>query len=246
MASPAHLFSVEPAEQIRYRSEKGHNGNMIFRGANPASGATIDYWLAEEGTEVGLSVLNGEGQTVATLPAREGKGVNRVVWSLRHTLEGQPDDQPPRGPLVIPGTYTVRLSAGGVISETFLEVREDPRLEVDPEVRAQWTADLLALAKLATDAMAGAETMEELFEDVDESVDASRTVKEEAEDLLRQWSELSSRIRRLQGEVEGWVGPLTAQQRSQRAFYTDMLETLREEMTNLTARSGGASGEQIQ
>ena len=59
-------------------------------------------------------------------------------------------------------------------------------------------------------------------------------------------SPLSSRTRRLQGEVEGWVGPLTAQQRSQRAFYTDMLETLREEMTDLTARSGGASGEQIQ
>jgi photosystem II stability/assembly factor-like uncharacterized protein len=245
MASPAHLFSVEPAEQIRYRSEKGHAGNMIFRGANPAPGATLDYWLEEEGTEVGLSILDGDGQTVAALPARDGEGVNRVVWNLRHTLEGQDEDQTPRGPLVVPGTYTVRLSAGGVTSETPLEVREDPRLEVDPEVRAQWTADLLALAELGAEALAGTEAMEELSGEVEESAYASQAVKEEVGDLLRQWRELSSRTRRLQGEVEAWVGPLTEQQLSQRAFYREMLETLRREMENLTARMGGTGGERI-
>ena len=245
MASPAHLFSVEPGEQIRYRSEKGHSGNMIFRGENPGRGATIDYWLEEEGTEVSLSILDEGGQRVAALPAGDGEGVNRVLWNLRHTLEGQDEDQPPRGPLVVPGMYTLRLNGGGVTSETPLEVREDPRLEVDPEVRAQWTADLLALAKLGAEAVAGAEAMEELSGTLEEGADASQAVKEEAGDLLRQWRELSSRTRRLQGEVESWVGPLTAQQRSQRAYYQEMLETLQREMENLTTRMGGIRGERI-
>jgi hypothetical protein len=146
---------------------------------------------------------------------------------------------------VVPGTYSVRLSAGGVTSETPLEVREDPRLEVDPEVRAQWTADLLALAELGAEALAGTEAMEELSGEVEESAYASQAVKEEVGDLLRQWRELSSRTRRLQGEVEAWVGPLTEQQLSQRAFYREMLETLRREMENLTARMGGTGGERI-
>jgi len=243
LASPIHLFSMEPAEQIRYRSEKGHNGNMIFRGANPTPGALIDFWLGEEGTEVSLTVLDGEGREVARVPGRDERGVNRSVWNLRHTLGDQPPNQPPRGPLVVPGSYTVRLEADGVVSEQLLEVREDPRLEVDPQLRAQWTHDLLGLGELGTEARAGAESMEELSGETEESPDAAQALKDEARDLLRQWSELSFRTRRLQGEVEGWVGPLTQQQRSQREFYSEMLGTLRRETEELRARLAGSGGE---
>ena len=79
------------AEQIRYRSEKGHTGDMIFRGTNPAAGALVDFWLAEEGTAVTLTVLSGDGERVASIPASGRKGINRTNWNLRYT---EPDQEP--------------------------------------------------------------------------------------------------------------------------------------------------------
>ena len=43
------------------------------------------------------------------------------------------------GPLVAPGTYIVRLVAGGRTLEQKVEVREDPRIDVTPAERKQWT-----------------------------------------------------------------------------------------------------------
>jgi len=241
MASEAHIFSTEPAAQIRYRSEKGHTGDMVFRGANPPAGAILDFWLGEEGTEATLRIFDPEGQEVAHLAGPDARGMNRAVWNLRHSDPGQQRDQSPRGPLVIPGRYTVRLEAGGVTSEQTLVVREDPRLEVDPEIRRQWTRDLLELGSLARgvvdDAGMWGDTLEAIAEDPDAPEGLART----SLDLQRQWNELRYRTRRLQGEVEGWVGPLTGQQRSQRAFYQEMLETLKRETEILSAayQAGG-------
>ena len=236
LSSRAHLFSMEPAEQIRYLSEKGHDGNMIFRGTNPAAGALIDYWLGEAGGEVTLTVLNAAGERVASVPARDGRGLNRAVWNLRHTLPDQEGGQPPRGPLVVPGTYTVRLEAAGATEEKPLEVREDPRLEVDPRVRARWTADLLELAGLAAQVRNGGDPAEELMATLEEGEDFPGGMEDQVRDLTRQWRELGARTRRLQGEVEGWVGPLTEQQTTQWAYYREMLETLTGETDTLVAR----------
>ena len=42
LASTAHLFTIEPAHQIRYSEELAHTGDMFFRGENPPNGAIID------------------------------------------------------------------------------------------------------------------------------------------------------------------------------------------------------------
>ena len=243
MGSPVHLFSVEAAEQIRYRSEKGHDGNMIFRGSNPAPGALIDFWLGEDGTELSLSILDGEGREVAAVRAPDSRGINRATWNLRYSEPGQTANQPPRGPLVVPGVYTVRLEADGTVLEQPLEVREDPRLDIDPQVRRQWTEDLLALGQLSRAVVDDAGIWGETLEEVGEDADAPAALVMEARDLQRQWNELQSRTRRLQGEVEGWVGPLTQKQLSQREFYREMLETLRRDAESLRARHRGFAPE---
>jgi len=243
MASEIHLFSMEAAEQIRYQSEKGHDGNMIFHGSNPAPGALIDFWLGEDGKELSLSVLDGEGRQVAAVRAPDSRGINRATWNLRYTEPGQTANQPPSGPLVVPGMYTVRLEADGTVLEQPLEVREDPRLDIDPQVRRQWTEDLLALGRFSRAVVDDAGIWGETLEEVGEDVDAPAALVMEARDLQRQWNELRSRTRRLQGEVEGWVGPLTQQQRAQRDFYREMLETLRRDAESLRARHRGFAPE---
>ncbi len=81
-ASASHLFSVEDAEQIRYRGERGHTGNMIFEGANPPNGAILDYWLRTAGTEATLTVQDASGTPVATVRTSTNAGLNRAVWDL--------------------------------------------------------------------------------------------------------------------------------------------------------------------
>jgi len=240
MAAPAHLFSMEPAEQIRYRSERGHTGDMIFRGENPAGGALIDFWLGDETSPVALTVLSPDGDVVARLPLTPRRGINRTVWNLRMTEPGQESAEPPQGPLVVPGVYTLRLEVGESLGETSLEVREDPRIQVEPGVRQAWTEELLALGELARAAEEGADSIRVIARRMEAETRFSETLGGWAADLQRQWNELRARIRGLMRDVEGWVGPPTQDQISRKGYYLEMVETLHRETETLRREMGGA------
>ena len=66
------------------------------------------------------------------LPANEG--MNRFAWDFRYDPPAQIagafyEGPPPRGPLVIPGTYQVKLTVKGKSQTAPLEVKLDPRLQ---------------------------------------------------------------------------------------------------------------------
>ncbi len=77
-------------------------------------------------------------------------GLHRFVWDLRHETPAAPSfgypiaavyrDTPrePRGPWVVPGTYTVRLTADGIVQAQPLAVAMDPRVKTPPaDIEAQ-------------------------------------------------------------------------------------------------------------
>ena len=156
LASDAQLFAIEPAQTIRYASTKAHAGDMIFRGANPPAGAIIDYYLRSAADKVGMTVHDARGRQVSVVEATGRRGVNRALWNLRYPDLGKArssenegeGDGVIAGPLVLPGTYTVRLAVSGKTLEQQVEVTDDPRLPTDPEVRRQWTDALLQLTDL--------------------------------------------------------------------------------------------------
>jgi photosystem II stability/assembly factor-like uncharacterized protein len=236
--SSAHLFTIEAAEQIRYRGEKAHTGNMVFEGENPPAGAIVDYFLDEEGT-IGFEVLSSRGARVAGDEVEGSQGLNRWVWDLRHSGD---DGGNSRGPLVVPGTYTVHLTSGSTRDEQTVVVREDPRLDPDPTVRRQWTAMLLEIWETSNDAGALADEVTEVAERLDADSDPlilPAAMETELRDLTRQTEELSSRLNRLYGSLQGWISAPSADQAAQQTFLAEILTELTSTWGRLEPRLGG-------
>ncbi len=93
---------------------------------------------------VTIEILEFDGQVVRTFSGPAVPGVNRIAWDLRE------DPPTPSGPLgefsgvvngaddgrlpsadVLPGSFTVRISREGAESVQTLEVRTDPRVDID-------------------------------------------------------------------------------------------------------------------
>ncbi len=79
-------------------------------------------------------------------PLTKNAGMNRFIWDLRstpprsishdytmHAVFGENTPAQPRGPLVLPGEYTVRLTIAGQNYDRQLEVKMDPRVTASPE-----------------------------------------------------------------------------------------------------------------
>jgi photosystem II stability/assembly factor-like uncharacterized protein len=140
--SNAHLFSVRPALRYTTRFTRYGIGDKQFTGPNPANGALITYYLkdtVEEKTTFKLQVFDSAGKLVQDLerPSRE-KGLNRVAWNLRFggpEVRRPPSETQlafgggPRGPQVLPGTYTVKLTLGDKVLEERVEVKLDPGIK---------------------------------------------------------------------------------------------------------------------
>ena len=137
--SSAHLFSVRPGLRFTSRFTRYGIGDKVFNGPNPAAGALITYYLKDkldDKADFKIQVFDREGKLVQDLerPARD-KGLNRITWNLR--LGGPEVRRPPtpeqiafgggsRGPQVLPGTYTVKMTVAGKIYEQPVEVKLDP------------------------------------------------------------------------------------------------------------------------
>jgi hypothetical protein len=105
---------------------------------------------------------------VRELQGPDRKGFNRVVWDLRHPLAFAPGDDeswfgPPRGPLVVPGRYTIKLRARGRELTENVDVRVDPRAGTNPDALQQRflaSRDLNELGRAYFDAAAAVDAMD--------------------------------------------------------------------------------------
>src|SRR5688500_9139395 len=133
------MFSVRPGLRFASTFTRYGIGDKVFTGPNPAAGATITYYLKEkldDKAEFKMQVFDRDGKLVQDIekPSRE-KGLNRITWNLRFggpevrrppTPEQVAFGFGPRGPLALPGTYTLKMTVGGKVYEQPVEVRLDP------------------------------------------------------------------------------------------------------------------------
>lgn len=140
----ATLFDARPAYRFATRMTRYGIGDKPFRGQNPPGGALLTYYLKDkpdDKTTVKIQVFDAANKMVVELKnLPKEKGLNRTAWNLSQegarprrppTPEQLEFQGPPRGPQVLPGTYTAKLFVGDkVVSENRVEVRVDPTVQV--------------------------------------------------------------------------------------------------------------------
>ncbi len=148
------LYTPEVAYRLYYPDQVDTRRPV---GQNPPAGALIDYYFATKPAgDVTIDILDSDDRLVRhfsslsagraeqppewpdqivptnTLPAAQG--MNRFVWNLRYD---DPVQIPgafyvgvaPRGPIALPGRYTVRLAVAGQSQTAPLELLRDPRMK---------------------------------------------------------------------------------------------------------------------
>jgi photosystem II stability/assembly factor-like uncharacterized protein len=142
------FVSARPVQQRIEGTGGWANGDAVFVGDNPPDAAVISYYQRARHLfgKIKLEVLDASGRVVDELPASKRPGLNRVTWPMRE----KPPRVPPaaqiafagiRGPRLLPGVYTVRLTKGGKVSETKLTVGLDRRAKFsEADRKAQFDA----------------------------------------------------------------------------------------------------------
>jgi photosystem II stability/assembly factor-like uncharacterized protein len=156
-----------------------------------------------DANKIGLEILDAQGQHVRTLssvpipnryskddpdqpeePAKPelttGQGLNRIQWDLRYDGARRLKDakidagDPDHGPMVQPGTYTLKLTVDGRSYTSQAEVLADPRSPVSADELRQ-NVDF---------ALQGRGALNQLTDDID----AVRAIRDQATDLKQRTS----------------------------------------------------------
>jgi photosystem II stability/assembly factor-like uncharacterized protein len=135
-----HLFKPRDVWRVRSSGPGAGAGGI---GRNPPSGAVVyAYFRQKPEGEVTLEFLDARDSVIrrfSTKPRSPGDslkvaaGMNRFVWNLRYPEASRFDGVilwggVPQGPVAVPGTYKVRLTADGWSAAHAFEVRKDPRV----------------------------------------------------------------------------------------------------------------------
>ncbi|HLL77194.1 MAG TPA: hypothetical protein VK421_18215 [Pyrinomonadaceae bacterium] len=226
MRADVHLFDIRPALRYTTRFTRYGIGDRVFTGQNPPYGALVTYYLREkpdDKTTVKGQVLDSRGRVVfenTRLPKE--KGLNRIAWDLRvggPQVRRPPTDEEtqftggPRGPQVVPGTYTVRLVVGSKTVDKKVEVRLDPTVNTPP-ADLQQVYDLAVrirdMQSATNNALRALDSLKSQSEFVERTVrDRAGEVPKELADALanfrKQLDEQSGKLARPEGGL-GFAG----------------------------------------
>ncbi len=153
------FFAVQPATRWRYHGENYAGEDRIPGDNPPKGAILNYYLPTKPKDELTLEIFDGKDTLVQKLSSKKAEveidedspdvpwsifkptmlskevGINRVAWNLEmigpKVIPGAKNDAgvPYRGPLVPPGTYTLKLRVGDQVLTQKVEVRSDPRVK---------------------------------------------------------------------------------------------------------------------
>jgi photosystem II stability/assembly factor-like uncharacterized protein len=274
----AHLFTPHVTYRFRSGTVPVTMSDDPTAGQNPPYGAAISYYLkAAPSGDVKLRIEDAKGQTVRTINGTKNAGINRVTWDLR----GEPSKEmrlrtsPAYAPeirvgadgtrsapdgarislLLPPGTYTIKLSAGGADLSQPLIVKKDPNSagsEADIQAQMDMLADVRKDLEGATEMVNQIETiraqlynlttlltgdqnaalrksadeLDKKLIDIEDNL-IQRKLTGQGQDTVRWPPKLVSKINYLASGSSGGDFPPTNQQREVQALLKGQLSTQR-------------------
>jgi hypothetical protein len=271
--SPVHLF--QPRKAWRYPFWTGDTGGTVwggdkmFWGPNPDYGALLTYYLKEKPEEdagINIRITDSNGVLIRELDGTDKAGLNRVAWDLRYE-EPEPrkprddDGTParpsrPRSPQVVPGEYTVELTAGEETKIQTVRVDMEPKLEADPaglELQLETALKLRDWISSLNLALRDLDSIEDQVKNRQELVKGASDgdtdeVGQPLTDLLEKAGELKKTIVRegearytsstkLLGRISGWLSGITqagvAPTKHQLEYFSKLETEHREVMENV-------------
>ena len=155
LAAKLHVFPIRDAINYRSFRYRGNTGHKMFLAENPPPGALVHYYLSEP-EAVHITVTDASRQLIRTIEGSNHIGLNRTNWDLRYdeTIPAEPTDgfnDPPPGPRVLPGTYTVKIEAGSESAEQTVIVTDDPNVRASDADRRAHLDALLELHRLISE-----------------------------------------------------------------------------------------------
>jgi photosystem II stability/assembly factor-like uncharacterized protein len=206
------LRSDPPKETTTTTSDSGNGAAGGSNGA--AMNVARDSAGPKDATTVKITVLAPDGSVVRELQGPDRKGFNRVSWDLRYPLTFKPIEGdegwfgPPKGTFVLPGEYSIKLSARGKELTEKVRVTVDPRARTTPEALETRFKASQAAADLQRAFTESADVVQAIVKELD-AVNASIKSRESVPpDVTAAVKEFSKKLDDLKERFKGgWGGP---------------------------------------
>jgi len=234
-AANAHLFPPHATYRFRPGTVPVTMSDDPTAGQNPPYGAAINYYLKDApSSDVKIRIEDARGQTVRTITGTKNVGLNRISWDLR----GEPSKEmrlrtsPAYAPeirvgsdgtrtapdgaritlLMPPGTYTVKLSAGGNELSQPLVVLKDPSssgTEADIQSQFEMLTDVRKDLESATETVNQIESLRAQLTNLIAVMqgEANAPLRKSADDLDKKLIEIEDNLiqRKLTGQGQDTV-----------------------------------------
>jgi hypothetical protein len=182
-------FLFTPRDPYRIGGGGGFGGAPTGVGANPPSGAVVFFYLKDKpdsSADVRLDFLDSRDSLIRRFTTRPPKdspdtlkvraGMNRFVWNLRYPEASRFTGMifwagGTQGPVAVPGTYKVRLTAGDWSQTRSFALKKDPRVTTTAD-DYQRQFDLLVRIR---DRVTAANDAVKRIRDVKEALDGAAT-----------------------------------------------------------------------
>ncbi len=179
-------------------------------------GALLTYYVQEASDSATIEVLDESDEVIRTFKGPAMTGINRTAWDLRRNGFHRPPSDVhvpvtfrPRGPDILPGTYTVRVTHGAFEASQAVEVSSDPRFDIALADRKEKMSAIMHVGQrqeVATEAIERIREAQRGVEQVLEQLKGENGTPEEA--LTESAKDLEKKLTELE---EAFLGPQNVQ-----------------------------------
>ena len=143
---------------------------------------------------------------------------------------------------MLPGRYAIRLEHAGRVHEQTVTVADDLRMTATDEDRRAHHQVAMEIAETLRASAADVAAVANAKAALDEIPGmASRDLTDEIDALEPLLEEIYNRLSRVYGQINGWTGPSTADQRSQIIYLSDWMRRLAPRVLAVSETATGMS-----